>query len=166
MVDPTAQISTPLAQLRAQAAAAKLAEATAPVAAPIPVQAPVVAVAHPAPVVAPATAPALLDDDSIPDLSAVVAAPVTPAKSPVATPACALAPSRSLGSLCSFVSLAQLKFGLAVAIVFFLASMLPVDALVRRFSFLGKLPFANTLLKALTAGVAVTAMSPCIQDAR
>ena len=158
MVDPTTQISTPLAQLRAQAAAAKLADATAPVADPVPAQV-VPVVAQQAPV----AAPVLLDEDSIPDLSAVIAAPAPPAKSPVATPACA---SRSISSLCSFVSVAQLKFGLAVAIVFFAVSMMPVDALVRKFSFLGKLPFANTLLKALTAGVAVTVMTPCIQDAR
>ena len=60
----------------------------------------------------------------------------------------------------SFVSVSQMKFCLAVAVVFFVVTMLPVDALIKRFSVLDRLPFANILLKALTAGIAVTAASP------
>ena len=151
---PAAQISTPLAQLRAQAAAAKSAEAVA-VAAVVPPTAPPLPPASPPAPIPPPPPPPVANEDAIMELAGA-SAPVAPP--PAAKPSAA--PSSCGGSLLSFVSVSQMKFCLAVAVVFFVVTMLPVDTLIKKFSVLNRLPFANILLKALTAGVAVTAASP------
>ena len=111
--------STPLAQLRAQAAAAKQNDQP-----PAPA---------PAPAPPPETAP-----------------PAEPKK----------APAEPSGGYLSFVSLKQLKICAAVALIFIVVTMMPVEAIVSRVQFIKNMPLANSLIKALTAGIAVAALSP------
>lgn len=152
---PAAQISTPLAQLRAQAAAAKSAETAAAAAVVPPPALPLPPSSPPASLPPPPPHPPAANEDAIMELAAA-SAPVAPL--PTAKPAAA--PSSCGGALLSFVSVSQLKFCLAVAVVFFIVTMMPVEVLIKKFSVLDRLPFANILLKALTAGIAVTAASP------
>lgn len=151
---PAAQISTPLAQLRAQAAAAKSAEAI-PAAAVVPPPALPLPPASPLASLPPPPPPPVANEDAIMELAAA-SAPVAP--TPSAKPS--VAPSSCGGTLMSMVSVSQLKFCLAVAVVFFVVTMMPVDSLIKKFSVIDRLPFANTLLKALATGIVVTAATP------
>lgn len=144
--------STPLAQLRAQAAAAKQNDQP------------------PAPAPAPAPPP---PEDAIPELSALSANPPPAHPIPTQTPPAPApppetappaepkkAPAEPSGGYLSFVSLKQLKICAAVALIFIVVTMMPVEAIVSRVQFIKNMPLANSLIKALTAGIAVAALSP------
>ena len=180
MEDQQQQTSTPLAQLRAQAAAAKQAESggappvetAPPVVAPPPVPPPTQAQAQapappapapaPAPIPSPAPAPTPAPSPAVPaspeDAIAELAA-ASPPLNHVAKPA---AKKPSSGGILSLLNPAALKMGVAVMLIFIVVSGLPVEAITSRFAFLKKIPCSSTTIKAITAGAAAAAVSTSV----
>lgn len=62
-------------------------------------------------------------------------------------------------TLARLLSPATLKMGVAVMLIFILVSGLPVDALTAKISYLKRIPFSTTAIKALAAGLAAATVS-------
>ena len=173
------QTSTPLAQLRAQAAAAKQAEPADPQQQPPPVDAGAPPPAPPAGAPAPPAAPPAL---APPALAPPAAAPPAPAPAPAAPPAeadmiadlAAAEPLKPLPKpsgqtkplLSGLLDMSTIKLGVAVMFIFVFVTGLPVDAITNKFSFLKKLPFSSTMIKAVTAGAAAATVSTSLRAKR
>jgi hypothetical protein len=125
---------------------------------------------------APASQPDIADiiDQHIASHAAQAApAPAPPpavALCPAAAPAALLAPTAATALLAqpaagwsataaAFLRSAAFRLGVAVAVLFVLAGLLPVDGLVEKYGALKRLPAAATLLRALATGAAASAVA-------
>ncbi|AUF82284.1 hypothetical protein TetV_192 [Tetraselmis virus 1] len=162
MTDQAVGTSTPLAQLRAAAAAAAASDSAiqeiqqvAPEVAPVvPVPSPpppaVVAAPPPAPPPVEQTPVASPPAETPPDVSSKLTETFKELKQIAAD---------SGNKSTSLLNSSSLKLGVAVMILFVVVGMLPVDAIVNKFSFMKRVPAASTLIKALTTGIATAAVS-------
>lgn len=66
------------------------------------------------------------------------------------------------GGIMSLLNPAALKMGFAVMLIFIVVTGLPVDAITAKLTFLKKLPFSSTTIRAVTAGVAAAAVSTSV----
>lgn len=162
--------STPLSQLRAQAAAMQAEQqpsqdpVAVPPATPPPEIIPAPAPAPPPPAPPPpppqvlppvvpsnppvAPRPPVGEADVLADLAA--AEPLKPVQKP---PVSRKSPMNGL------LDMNTMKLGVAVMFIFIVVTGLPVEAITNKFSFLKKLPFSSTMIKAITAGAAAATVS-------